>query len=415
MGATMESFRSDQAVILRRNRVVLAFPAMAVLAGLVVLVLEWAHAIGGPGFGQLLTLGGLLGFLGVWRWNPARQETRVSLEADARGVHADHVPLLSRDAIREGYVQPNPDGPPTVKLRTRRRGRGFEIRVENAEEAHALLRALHLGEEHARATFWAPSPLLVSLPTQILSAIAWMVLTSAAMTMVGPSAAGAMMLVYMVLYVLPKRVVAGVDGVRIGWLGPGKFIPYSMIRHASLEDAGVVITLRSGARVRLPFKRPLRGIELLLTLFHGQNTAIVERIEQGLQAHARSVADRDAGGLLARGGRTARDWLRALHTLGAGDAADYRAATMPADLLWRIAENAAAPPHERAAAAVALEETLDDQGRARLRALAEATAAPKVRVALEAVAAKTDEEKLARALEECEEEEAARRLESAQR
>jgi hypothetical protein len=248
---------------------------------------------------------------------------------------------------------------------------------------------------------------VVSLPLQLLVGVAWIAVFILTMNVVhlgmGPA-----VLLYALLYLIPKRVVAGSDGVRIGWLGPGKFVPYANVAHASLDDRGdVVIDLRNGARVRLLFRQPFRSsstmnsFDLLTTLFARQKTAIVERIEEAARAHERGVADRDAGGVLARGGRTAVEWLKALHSLGSG-AVNYRSVTLPPDVLWRIAENPAAPPHERAAAAVALRDALDEEGRARLRVLAEATAAPRVRVALEAAASATDDETLARALDECE-------------
>jgi hypothetical protein len=84
--------------------------------------------------------------------------------------------------------------------------------------------------------------------------------------------------------------------------------------------------------------------------------------------------------------------------VGAGAAADHRNAPVPPDKLLSIAEDPRAEPLARAGAAVALSGALDDDGRARLRAAAEATVMPRVRVALEAAAREAREEELIEAL-----------------
>jgi hypothetical protein len=394
----MEPFRSDEAVVVRRNPALLAIPGLGVALGVLLMLLAWDQSSLQGNVGQFLAVGGVLASFAMLVWSPLRWGTKVSLEADERGVHADGVPLLPRSAITEGYVQPNPERP-SVKLRCGSLGRRVEVRVKTAEEAHALLSALHLDAAQARVTFWAPSPTLVSLPLQLLF---FAVLVAASSLNLPERAMLTLFLLFLFSWLIPRRIVAGADGVRIGWLGPGKFTPYADVHGALADGDDAVIALRSGARLRVPFKRPFRtAIHLLTFFFERQRAAMIERIEEGVLAHVRRVTDRDAAGLLARSGRTGPEWLKALQGIGSKEA-DYRAATMPPDLLWRIAENSAAPAHERAAAAVALRETLDDAGRARLHGLAEATAAPRVRIALEAAARSTDEEELARALEECE-------------
>jgi hypothetical protein len=63
-----------------------------------------------------------------------------------------------------------------------------------------------------------------------------------------------------------------------------------------------------------------------------------------------------------------------------------RTAPIPRERLFRVVEDASLDPTSRAAAAVALGLELDDEGRARLRAAAEAMAAPKLRFAIEKAA-----------------------------
>jgi hypothetical protein len=258
-----------------------------------------------------------------------------------------------------------------------------------------------------RETFLAPSPLAVSLLVQLgvgVAFVAAFALLNATATLGLERLAPLLFAAYFVLYLIPKRVVTGADGFRIGWLSRGKFIPYSRVARAYVDNLGVKVDMRSGDPVRLQYERQLNlGWDIMVMLFAPQKTKVAERIDQGALAHVHATADRDAGGLLARQGRTPIQWLEALRALGSADASEYRAASMAPDLLWRIAENAAAPPEERAAAAVALHAALDDEGRVRLRGLAQETAAPRVRVALEMAAGSNDPEELARALSECEE------------
>ncbi len=84
----------------------------------------------------------------------------------------------------------------------------------------------------------------------------------------------------------------------------------------------------------------------------------------------------------------------------------FRGAAAPTpEALLRVVEDASAKPVERVAAAIALA-AAGDAARVRIRVVAEATAAPRLRVALEAVAR---EDEVADALEALESESAAER------
>lgn len=134
--------------------------------------------------------------------------------------------------------------------------------------------------------------------------------------------------------------------------------------------------------------------------------AFVKRVEDNVAAH-RSRGGTDLA-FLARAGRSSEQWLRDLAEVG-NKSVGYRVASFPEDVLWRVVENAALSPTERAGAAVLLRPTLDDTGIARLRATAEACAAPRLRVALETAAVPTAKEHvLARALDGVEDESARR-------
>jgi hypothetical protein len=112
--------------------------------------------------------------------------------------------------------------------------------------------------------------------------------------------------------------------------------------------------------------------------------------------------EQDPSALLVPRGRSAGQWMKDLRALFCGS--NYRAPVLPPDQLWRIAEDPAAEPAKRAGAAFVLRRTLDDEGRARLRVAAEASAAPRVRVALLAASDTRHDEALEAALAAFEEE-----------
>jgi hypothetical protein len=133
---------------------------------------------------------------------------------------------------------------------------------------------------------------------------------------------------------------------------------------------------------------------------------LVERIQEQVAAHrARAAPD---GASLARSGRATEAWMREVAAVTEAGAS-YRTPAVPPDELWRIVEDAAAPPTARAGAAVALRQALDAVGRVRLRAVADACAGPRLRVALDAVASSEDDDLLTRALDPLDDHEGAPR------
>ena len=75
----------------------------------------------------------------------------------------------------------------------------------------------------------------------------------------------------------------------------------------------------------------------------------------------------------------------------------YRETRLDEDRLWRVLDDAAAPPATRAGAALAIS-VLDQPARLRLRVAAEACAEPKLRVALSRVANGASDPELEEAL-----------------
>jgi hypothetical protein len=163
---------------------------------------------------------------------------------------------------------------------------------------------------------------------------------------------------------------------------------------------GVSLVLRGGEEVRVPLGYGYWD--------SGRSAIVAERIREAMDTFQQGGAISRAA-LLERGDRTAADWVLALRRVGSGASAGPRTAAVSGENLWRILEDASSGSTARAAAAVALGTDLDDDGRARMRSIAEGTAAPKLRIALEAAASATDDAALAEALSSVEAAEAAAR------
>jgi hypothetical protein len=181
-------------------------------------------------------------------------------------------------------------------------------------------------------------------------------------------------------------VTVGVDGVSVG----RRFFGYDDVAAiARGEDysrgvVGLVIALENGERIDLHCMVPQR--ESILAA--------------ALDARARFMRSRrelDTAALRKRK-RSASEWVRDLRALGAGARLDHRTPPVPPEALWQALESMGAAPGVRAAAAVALRETLDVDGRRRLLEIAETTASRRLRIALQVVAADRDDEALAEVL-----------------
>jgi hypothetical protein len=254
---------------------------------------------------------------------------------------------------------------------------------------------------------------VVSQPAwQVLFIAAWAIMIG----LLGPTArTGALsfsfvpfVVAYFLTLLIPTRIVTGPDGLSVGWLAPGRFVPYSSVVSVSSGDDEVRAHRSDGGATVIRFKPPRWASKndwFFEWVFRDQKTALYDRLQEGL-AQKPAATPADVETLLSRGGRATREWAAALRALGAGGLGGYRSASVPRDLLWSVAESPSAAPDARVAAAVALRRDLDESGRERLRVAAAATVAPKLRVALGNVLAEgaDDEGKVFLALDEAEEE-----------
>ena len=155
------------------------------------------------------------------------------------------------------------------------------------------------------------------------------------------------------------RVSVGADGLRIRrLLRRARFVPFSSIDEATTDGRDIAIRLRDGRTITMHHSagrgwKPLAFADRAL-----EASKLVERIEEQLAAHRARSTNADAP-VFARAGRATEAWLR--DVVSASDAnASYRTPAVPPDELWRIVEDAAAPATERAGAAVALRQALDE-------------------------------------------------------
>jgi hypothetical protein len=340
-----------------------------------------------------------------WYWavrrNPSPMKVRGRLTVGADGVSVDGALALERRAIRRGYVQPWPGREPTVRLVGRGGAVLLEAEVADEAEGRELLDAVDLGVAQRATSFTATSPLYATVARRIG------ILLTAVTACLGGAAAGKVLgidqaMAYLWIFVpviltlvaaIPASIHVGADGVLLTWLWRRQYYAFSDIAGARVEDKSVRLWLHSGEAVDLPVVAR-SGIGRARVLDRMRLDALVARIQaalDGARSGRESTRPADVAALVARGGRTAEEWTRAVRALLAGASADYRSNAVPEENLWRVAEDPTAEETARVGAAVALRTRMDDDGRARMLRVAEATVSPKVRVALRAAASEEDE------------------------
>ena len=179
-------------------------------------------------------------------------------------------------------------------------------------------------------------------------------------------------------------VTVGTDGISIG-LGPPRFISFGDVDRVERDRSArgqkhhlAVVVLRSGARIAVGARTELVDPATLTAVGEAQG-----ELDEALERY-RTHPPADHAASLARGARADAEWLEELRrrTQPGG----FRAAKLAAPDLVAVVEDPTADPTARAGAAYALRAGgFADDTRDRVRAAADATAAPNVRVALEAI------------------------------
>lgn len=376
---------------------VCALPALFSLSR--VFVAQGTLARVGGGLGYLAYLGALIGLGRAWQrsW----LERRGRLRADERGLWFNDALLVGRSSIRHGNLLRRED---SSYVRLGRSVQLVEVDVVDDEEGEALLSAMRLDSGRSvglyqlkyrthRATWicfgmwmavslaWLLGVLLATrgnlfLPAYSTWAVAWCAW----------------------LVNANVRVAVGADGIRIRrWLSRSRFIPFGAFASADTDGRNVALRLRDGTVIDMHnpsagkkgwFPRPFpdRAEDARM---------LVQRINARMDQHRHRAGHLPA---LARAGRSTQEWVRQV-TVASDDHASFRAPAVPVDELWRVVEDPAAPSAERAGAALALRARLDDEGRTRLRVVAEACAGPRLRVALQVAASTAAEDAIEEAFE----------------
>jgi hypothetical protein len=334
-----------------------------------------------------------------------RVEDRGTLRVDGDVLSLGGAVLTRRHDVEAAYLSSDGEGP-VVRFARKWWRRNIDVRVPAESDARALLASF--GVDRSRR----PSRFLMAVGRH---ANQWRLL--AIFGVLGLAAASGAIAAWRFLPLWPGVTVAlslisvplalsmwtfvyvtvGEDGVLVSrWFGARRFIHYADLEGVRAEGRDLVLLPRAGRPVVAHFGgvRGILGSDLDMRL-----EGLVRAIEDARRAHAQGST---ASALLARSGRNGKAWLAALRG-ATEERAGFRAVALPAEQLWRVVADPGAAPTERAAAAVVLRETLDDQGRARLRVMSEATASPQLRVALAAAADAPNDDVLASALDRLEE------------
>ena len=395
---TRARFRGKAAEI-RRNRFLAPVTITAAVLGPVVAVIgAAAHLPVLAMMSPFLLIAGTAGSLLALSHNPWTSEVPGDIEAGPEGLFVGGRLLVPAEQIRAGFVAPDPARGPRVRIQ-RKRKLPVEIRVRDEVEGRDVLRALGLDATQRAATFSTPSRAMTDPLWSIFLGVGFAVLftlisvLSRTLGLHGNFIQLPILATYlMFMFATRTGITVGADGILRSWLGKKEFWSYGDIESVRtyLDQSfwrkqkwqGVELVLRSGATVRIPIasKQMLRSSNLEL---------IIERIHEAMESHRHGDAAAETA-LLARQARTVADWVQSLRAIGSGAHLDHRTAPVAPERLFRIVEDPSLTASARAGAAVALGSSLDASGKVRLKDVAEATAAPKLRIAIEAAASGDD-------------------------
>jgi hypothetical protein len=390
--------------ILRPNKVLRALALVPFGLFLAAIILGTSRAIPNAGafvMGVHGVIWTLLAIVVTWFKNPWPRKSHAQVTADATGIKLDGKDAIARRDIVSAYMQPRAGDLPVVRFVTRGRRVLLEACVEGETEGRALLEAVELDVAHHAMTFRGASPTMATTPRQMLFSIgaAMSVFMLTFLTAILGPIAPAVIVPLVVLLAMPSSIQIGADGIVTRWLAWKRFIAYADVHYVVPFDNGLQLVLKSGKSINVATSPPSRGGQLRVSDYVQRRDAVYARIQEALAAHRAGRGALDVGALVARGGRAASDWLRAVRAIATGAAGgDYRAPAIPEESLWRVAEDPAAEETARVGAAMALRVALDDAGRGRLRAVADASVSPKVRIALEAAAGAENDDALLEAM-----------------
>jgi hypothetical protein len=376
-------------LLVQRPVLTLAASALATVGATVLL---------GPAYGgAAATLGIVLtSLLGLGMFLGSRRKRSKLVRADAAGVSLDGQLALPAEQLLGGYVTRG--AVPQAKLVHTSGNECMTLDVPTPAVGEELLAALGLDPKHRALEVSGASLLTVTVLHNFLVPVLMfalvvlgMLITRPLVPQVGP-----------ILAVLAgvagghaffwsrSRITVGNEGVNYRWLGFDRYVAYADMASVSSEANRIVITLDSGEKVRLPIAV---ATTVTAPVTDQKRIAIEQRIREQLDRYRARTAQAPPHELVAREGRSTRDWLGALTDLTRGDTT-YREPVVPAEDLCRVLDDPSSDPSARVGAAVALKQSGDQDHVRRVRVAAAMTAQPKLRVALERVAEASDDDAL---------------------
>ena len=390
--------------VLEKNKLVAYSALVAVVVGPLMLAAESAGVFPPGVMGiHVLALGLVIGFASQWK-NLRPQRRAAQVRADGEGVRAAGTLVVPRARVAGGFFQPRPHRDTSkasslgssVRLLDKHRRIVFEAEADE-REALDLLYALGLDPASKRVEFNGSSPLYATLARNLLFialSAAAMVVGSIALAAMGLQSSSALLPALMVPWflvsMLPSKISVGIDGVHERWLWRKKLVPMSAIMAIErIEDRQIKMRLFDGSE-HVIFTSMRRNNSIGSTYATQHGDAVQARIAEARAAFYERAPAADVAALVRKGTRTRGEWLAALGKLRDAQGG-YRDAVMRDDDLWRLVEDPSASADARGGAAMVLRRSLDEEGKARVRVAAEATASPRLRIALDAAAGDADE------------------------
>jgi hypothetical protein len=395
---TRDRFRGRAAEI-RRNRLLAPAALTAAALGPVAAVVgAMAHLPVVAMMSPALLIGGIFTSVFAISQNPWTTDVDGDFEAGPEGLIEGGRLLVPAAEIRAGFVVPDGGHGPRVRIQ-RKMKLPVEVRVRDEAEGRELLRALGLDATQRAATFSTPSRAMSDPVWSMILGFGFALffvalgILRARLGIHGGGVQLPIVATYLAfLFLTRTSITVGADGILRSWLGKKEFWSYGdIVSVRSFLDSsfwrkqkwqGIELVLRSGEAVRIPVSSKQSFQQSNLDLIN-------ERIREAMESHRLGDAATETA-LLARQARSVTDWVQSLRAIGSGAHVDHRTAPVAPERLFRIVEDPSLTASARAGAAVALGASLDAGGKARLKGVAGATAAPKLRIAIEAAASGDD-------------------------
>jgi hypothetical protein len=321
--------------------------------------------------------------------------TPVHVSASSDGLVLDVTTVATPQQIRRVQILETGRAPDAVDHVHFELESGTLALAVPRDRVEPLLAALAVQPEDRSAAFRLKLPLLLRLGALGVLALPLAIWTAKP----APLITFSLILLAFLLRYLPGRALVGVDGVRIGWGPFERFVPHAAIKSVqalgdSTTTVGVALELQDPTTGEPTGKtQHLYAAPALYRVQLSDGLRLATQIKRAHGGFLRGASrDEDLHARLARGDRSAAEWLSALRQASAR--ADYRSVALGSEQLIGVLDSPDSPAESRIAAAAILR--AQEDGPARVRVAARRAAAPGVDAALEELArAESDEETLA--------------------